>query len=102
MFINKVLKLCVLVIFVNTTFTCSYNKNKEENHIESESIENKKLSPTDIKLIDEYNQIVNKYLTDDENKFQQELRLFIPKALQIESKTEKNNILMNIYANKAI
>ena len=98
MLINKALKLCMFFIFIGTAFACSF-KNKEENYTESEAkiVESEILSLADRKTIDEYNQIITTYIMDDENKFHEKLKLFTPKALQIQNKNEKNNILMNIY-----
>ncbi|WP_445116663.1 hypothetical protein [Acinetobacter sp. WZC-1] len=94
---KRVLKLCLLSIVISGGFACGYEKNNFENKLASDLEKKSKLSASDRKSIEEYNQISEHLKNGDEIKFHQELRLFLPKALKIQNNQERNNILMNIY-----
>ena len=87
--------ICLLVLFSNCISACGYEKNKPENDIKLEG--KVTLSSEDRSLIEEYNEVGEYLLNGNEKKFREELKLFLPKAFQIENDKERNNILMNIY-----
>lgn len=92
---KMLLNICLLVLLFNGISACGYEKNKPENDIKLEG--KVTLSSEDRSFIEEYNEIGVYLLNGNEQKFRKELKLFLPKAFQIENDKERNNILMNIY-----
>ncbi|OTG85262.1 hypothetical protein B9T31_12340 [Acinetobacter sp. ANC 4558] len=97
MLLKKILKTSFLIILVNSVLACSHNNDKAQNNSQVRYEQKKDISAEDRRLIEEYNHIIEDLVNGDENKYQQELKLFLPKASQIKDSIERNNILMNIY-----
>ena len=74
---------------------CSNANEEEKKSVKSE--EKVILSSEDRALISEYNNISTYLINGDEQKFREELNLFLPRAHQIKNENERNNIIMNIY-----
>ena len=83
-------------IFILVSLPACSNANEEEKKsVKSE--EKVILSSEDRALISEYNNISTYLINGDEQKFREELNLFLPRAHQIKNENERNNIIMNIY-----
>ena len=83
-------------IFILVSLPACSNANEEEKKsVKSE--EKVILSSEDRDLISEYNNISTYLINGDEQKFREELNLFLPRAHQIKNENERNNIIMNIY-----
>ena len=83
-------------IFILVSLPACSNANEEEKKsVKSE--EKVILSSEDRALISEYNNISTYLINGDEQKFSEELNLFLPRAHQIKNENERNNIIMNIY-----
>ena len=88
--------LNIFSIFILVSLPACSNANEEEKKsVKSE--EKVILSSEDRALISEYNNISTYLINGDEQKFREELNLFLPRAHQIKNENERNNIIMNIY-----
>lgn len=89
---NNIFKLFIFGLFAFSVPACS----KDIVHdAESMPVTDNNLSAVDLNIINEYNEISNKYI--NEKIFKQDLKDFFPKALAIENDDARDNIVMNIY-----
>ena len=90
----------ILNIFFSIFILVSLLACSKANEVEKKSVKSEEkviLSSEDRALISEYNNISTYLINGDEQKFREELNLFLPRAHQIKNENERNNIIMNIY-----
>lgn len=93
----KRLSFVTILFFSTISMACSNNNQAIDSYSQS-SIEKKdEINSNDSKLIEKYNEILKRIATNDLSTVQQELKDFIPQALGISNKKERNLVLMNIY-----
>lgn len=86
----------VILLFSSISIACS-NNNQAIDPSTQNSLNQEIISSKDIEIIKKSNEILEKLATDDLNDVQKQLKDFIPQALKISNKKERNLVLMNIY-----
>ena len=92
---KNILNIFFSIFILVSLPACSNASEEEKKSVKSE--EKVILSSEDRALISEYNNISTYLINGDEQKFREELNLFLPRAHQIKNENERNNIIMNIY-----
>lgn len=93
----KQLSFAITIFFSSISIACSNGNHTTDISSKNSATQQEKINVKDLELIKKYNEILKKISTDDFNTVQNELRDFIPEALTISNKKERNLVLMNIY-----
>lgn len=92
---NILIKFFLYIAVLSSFSLYGYGQEKTENQMPLE--EKNTLSLEDKHFVDEYNKISEYLVNGNEQEFRKQLKLFLPKAIQIKNDQQRNNILMNIY-----
>ncbi|MPW43327.1 hypothetical protein [Acinetobacter guerrae] len=93
----KQFSFIIVLFFSSISIACSNSNQAVDSSSQNARIPKGKIDSKDLQIIEKYNEILKKIATNNLSTVQTELRNFLPQALEITNKKERNLVLMNIY-----